>query len=135
MVRRSRGQRFASVLLLVVVTASWRCRSRSGWYSTRATSDFPYSPLTAAIVPIVLVAVILPASGGDRRAERIAERRRCVLALAVYIAFNESFVNWQSLWLCALILALGAILLRSRAGPRKADDQQGRRQARTEPTL
>jgi hypothetical protein len=79
--------------------------------------DFPYSPLTAAIVPIVLVAVILPGSGGDRRAERIAGG--ALVLPSVYIAFNESFVNWQSLWLCALILALGAILLRSkgRAAP------------------
>ncbi len=74
--------------------------------------DFPYSPLTAAIVPIVLVALIAPVSGGDRRAERLAGGT--LVLSAIYIAFNESFVNWQSLWLCALILALGAILLRSK---------------------
>ena len=84
--------------------------------------DFPYSPLTAAIVPIVLVAVILPGSGGYRRAERIAGG--ALVLPSVYIAFNESFVNWQSLWLCALILALGAIFFGRRAGPRQADDQQ-----------
>jgi glucan 1,3-beta-glucosidase len=72
--------------------------------------DFPYSPLTAAIVPVVLVALICPRSGGDRRAERVAG---AALALsAVYIAINESFANWQSLWFCALIAALGLILLR-----------------------
>jgi glucan 1,3-beta-glucosidase len=75
--------------------------------------DFPYSPLTAAIVPIVLVVLICPKAGGERVAERVAG---AALALsAVYIAINESFANWQSLWLCALILSLGLILLRPQA--------------------
>ncbi|MET0867458.1 MAG: beta-(1-6) glucans synthase, partial [Pseudorhodoplanes sp.] len=47
---------------------------------------------------------------GDRRAERVAG---AALALsAVYIAVNEGFANWQSLWFCALIAALGLTLLR-----------------------
>ncbi len=74
--------------------------------------DFPYSPLTAAIVPVVLVALVCPRSGAVRLAERVAGG---ALALsAVYVAFNESFANWQSLWFCALTLALGLILLRPR---------------------
>jgi glucan 1,3-beta-glucosidase len=75
--------------------------------------DFPYSPLTAAIVPIVLVALICPRAGGERVAERIAGAALSISA--VYIAINESFANWQSLWLCALILSLGLILLRPQA--------------------
>jgi glucan 1,3-beta-glucosidase len=72
--------------------------------------DFPYAPLTAAIVPLMLVALFCPKPEGERNAERIAG---LTLALsAIYIAFNESFANWQSLWLCGLLLALGAILLR-----------------------
>ena len=65
----------------------------------------------------MLVALIAPGSGGDRRAERVAGGT--LVLSCVYIAFNESFANWQSLWLCALILALGTILLRSkgRAAP------------------
>ncbi len=74
--------------------------------------DFPYSPLTAAIVPIVLVALLCPAKPGERMAERVAGVVLCLSA--VYIAVNESFSNWQSLWFCALIAALGLILLRSR---------------------
>jgi glucan 1,3-beta-glucosidase len=72
--------------------------------------DFPYAPLTAAVVPLTLVALLCPKPEGERNAERIAG---LTLALsAIYIAFNESFANWQSLWLCGLLLALGAILLR-----------------------
>jgi hypothetical protein len=41
-----------------------------------------------------------------------------VLALSVpYIAFNEGFENWQSLWLCAALLALAISLARVRAAP------------------
>jgi glucan 1,3-beta-glucosidase len=72
--------------------------------------DFPYAPLTASIVPLLLVALFCSKPEGERVAERIAG---LTLALsAIYIAFNESFANWQSLWLCGLLLVLGAILLR-----------------------
>jgi glucan 1,3-beta-glucosidase len=72
--------------------------------------DFPYAPLTASIIPLMLVALFCPKPEGERNAERIAG---ATLALsATYIAFNESFANWQSLWLCGLLFAFGAILLR-----------------------
>ena len=32
----------------------------------------------------------------------------------VYILFDESFANWQSLWLCAVFLALALTLWRLR---------------------
>jgi glucan 1,3-beta-glucosidase len=38
-----------------------------------------------------------------------------LLALsAVYIAVNETFANWQSLWLCGVLLVLALILSRAR---------------------
>jgi exo-beta-1,3-glucanase (GH17 family) len=74
--------------------------------------DFPFAPLTASIVPIALVALL---SRSDRRqglAERIAA---AALALsAVYIVFNESIANWQSVWLCLLLLLLSLSLVRFR---------------------
>jgi glucan 1,3-beta-glucosidase len=75
--------------------------------------DFPYAPLTAAIVPLVLVALVCPKPGGERRAERLAGVT--LASSSIYIAFNESFANWQSLWLCGLLLVLAAILLRAPA--------------------
>ncbi len=37
------------------------------------------------------------------------------LALSlIYIAFNESFANWQSLWLCGLFALLAFTLSRAR---------------------
>lgn len=41
-----------------------------------------------------------------------------VLALSAgYIAFNETFANWQAIWLCAGFLGLAVILLRARDAP------------------
>ena len=41
-----------------------------------------------------------------------------VLALsAAYIAFNEGLANWQSLWLCAALVALAVNLVQVRDAP------------------
>jgi hypothetical protein len=40
-----------------------------------------------------------------------------VLALSVpYIVLDESFANWQSLWLCAALVAFAFSLARVRGG-------------------
>jgi cell division protein FtsW (lipid II flippase) len=36
---------------------------------------------------------------------------------AAYIVFNETFANWQSVWFCAGLLGLAAILLSVRDAP------------------
>ena len=79
--------------------------------------DFPFAPLTAAIVPIVLVALL---SRSDRR-QGLAELTAAatLAASAVYIVFNESVANWQSVWLCLLLLLLSLSLVRFRR-PRAA---------------
>ena len=51
------------------------------------------------------------AVGGDRRC------RTVLLLAAGYIAFNETFANWQAIWLCAGFLGLAVILLRARDAP------------------
>jgi glucan 1,3-beta-glucosidase len=74
--------------------------------------DFPFAPLTASVVPIALVAFTCR---GDRRqglAERLAAAT--LLLSAVYIVFNESVANWQSVWLCVLLLVLALSLVRFR---------------------
>jgi hypothetical protein len=40
-----------------------------------------------------------------------------LIALAGYIAINESFANWQAVWFCAGVIVLGVILLRARDVP------------------
>jgi glucan 1,3-beta-glucosidase len=74
--------------------------------------DLPFAPLTASVVPIAFAALLHPGGFGTGMAERIAS---ATLALsAVYIFFNEGIANWQSAWLCALLLALAVSLVRCR---------------------
>jgi exo-beta-1,3-glucanase (GH17 family) len=90
--------------------------------------DFPYAPLTAAIVPFFVLSLFrMPAKGPRAVAEHVAAT---TLALAlVYIALNESFSNWQSLWLCMLFAALAFTL--SKARDAQGSGSEGQRRART----
>ena len=78
--------------------------------------DFPFAPLTAAVVPFLVhrLAVALPK--GTRPVAETAGAS--VLALSViYILFNEGFANWQSLWVCVMLAALSFSLARVRDVP------------------
>ena len=78
--------------------------------------DIPFAPLTAAAVPfLVLLAATRRVDGMRAAAESVAG---AVLALSAgYIVFNETFANWQSVWFCAGLLGLAAILLSVRDPP------------------
>ncbi|MGB6911573.1 MAG: beta-(1-6) glucans synthase [Pseudolabrys sp.] len=78
--------------------------------------DFPFAPLTAAVVPFVVHRFVVAQPKGTRPTAEIAGA--VVLALSViYILFNEGFANWQSLWLCATLAALSFSLARVRDAP------------------
>ncbi|HEX5508173.1 MAG TPA: beta-(1-6) glucans synthase, partial [Pseudolabrys sp.] len=75
--------------------------------------DFPFAPLTAAVVPFVLLGLLAPRDKGSRGAAEITAAG--VLGLSVvYIVPNEGFANWQSLWFCVALAALAATLVRVR---------------------
>ena len=78
--------------------------------------DIPFAPLSAAVVPFVFLWFSLPRPLGPRAvAERLAA---AVLAIsAVYIAFNETFANWQAIWFCSALLGLSFILAQARDAP------------------
>lgn len=78
--------------------------------------DIPFAPLTAAAVPFLVVLAGTHRLGGTRAmAESVAG---AALALSAgYIVFNETFANWQSVWFCAGLLGLAAILLLVRDAP------------------
>ena len=78
--------------------------------------DFDFAPLTAAAVPYLVLTLSVPRGSGSRaRAEFAAA---VVLALAAaYIAVNETFANWQSVWFCAALIGLAFILQRARLAP------------------
>jgi glucan 1,3-beta-glucosidase len=72
--------------------------------------DFPYAPLTAALVPFVVLTAMLPRSAGERGVSETAAAGTLILC-ALYVVFNEGFANWQSLWFCAAIAVLAINLL------------------------
>ncbi|HET7848808.1 MAG TPA: beta-(1-6) glucans synthase [Pseudolabrys sp.] len=75
--------------------------------------DFPFAPLAAAALPVVLLALTTAGRKGARGAAEIAAAG--VLALSiVYIVPNEGFANWQSLWFCVGLAALALTLVRVR---------------------
>jgi glucan 1,3-beta-glucosidase len=78
--------------------------------------DFGFAPLTAAVVPyLVLAFVRMPVTAARGVAEMVMAG---ALALcSAYIAVNEGFANWQALWCCGALLALALTLLRLRAAP------------------
>jgi glucan 1,3-beta-glucosidase len=78
--------------------------------------DIPFAPLTAAAAPfLILLAATRRLDGMRAAAESVAG---AVLALSAgYIVFNETFANWQSVWFCAGLLGLAAILLSVRDAP------------------
>ena len=64
--------------------------------------------------------IVLPekwtAIGTDEQLRAAAETlAAAVLAVsAIYIALNETFANWQALWLCVGAIGVALILLRAR---------------------
>jgi exo-beta-1,3-glucanase (GH17 family) len=120
---------FAAVLATLRPHFSWRLTTALGLLLVALTlvtiqvtlglvfdpryKDFPYAPLSAAIVPFLLLSLMTPAPSRKHGAAELVAAATLVLS-AVYIVFNETFANWQSVWFCALIVALGVILFRSR---------------------
>ena len=113
-VRMGRLQMALGLLLIVLTVMA--VQVALGLVFDPRYKDFPYAPLTACIVPFaVLTLRDLAARGHAMIAERAAA---ALLALsAVYILFNEGISNWQSVWFCALLIALAAILHLRRPAP------------------
>jgi glucan 1,3-beta-glucosidase len=100
------GVMLIAVTLLAVLTAL-------GLVFDPRYKDFPFAPLTAAIVPFLLHTVATPRPAGARGVAEVLSA--ALLALSVpYIVLNESFGNWQSLWLCAALVALAVTLVQVR---------------------
>ena len=75
--------------------------------------DFPFAPLSAAVVPFFMHSTTMPRPLGRHGAAEWAAAALLALS-APYIALNESFANWQSLWLCAALGLLAFTLFRVR---------------------
>jgi exo-beta-1,3-glucanase (GH17 family) len=78
--------------------------------------DFDFAPFTAAVVPFLILAFSQPRPGGPRATAELAAAAVLIVS-AGYIAINETFANWQSLWFCAALVGLSVTLLRARDAP------------------
>ena len=78
--------------------------------------DIPFAPQSGAAFAFLVLMLSTSRPAGPRAiAEAVAA---AVLAVsAVYIALNETFANWQAIWLCAGFLGLAVILARARDAP------------------
>ncbi len=78
--------------------------------------DFPFAPLTSAVLPFLLLAVLTPRHDTRRLVAETAGA--AVLALAAaFIVFNEGLANWQAVWTGCVLAALSVTLARVRAAP------------------
>jgi len=78
--------------------------------------DIPFAPLTAAVVPFLVLLLTTKRPAGSWA---VADTTAAVaLALsAVCVVFNEKFSNWQSVWFCAGLIGLAVILAMARDAP------------------
>ncbi|MGA9950250.1 MAG: beta-(1-6) glucans synthase [Xanthobacteraceae bacterium] len=78
--------------------------------------DIPFAPQSGAVVAyLVLMLSTARPTGMRPAAETLAAAM--LAASAVYIAINETFANWQALWLAAGLIGLAVILVRARDVP------------------
>ena len=100
---------------LLIATMLLALQSALGLVFDPRYRDFPFAPLTAAVVPLLAHHLTARREAGARAMAELSGA--ALLALSVpYIAINETFANWQSLWLCAAFAALAFILARARGG-------------------
>ncbi len=78
--------------------------------------DLPFAPQSGAALPFLVLAFSSASRFGPRAMAETAAAATLALA-ALYIACNETFANWQAIWLCAGFLVLAVILERARAAP------------------
>jgi exo-beta-1,3-glucanase (GH17 family) len=80
--------------------------------------DFPYAPLSAAVGSLFILSLFSGASlvNASKAPRALAEHVAAgALGLSlIYVVFNESFLNWQSVWLCGLFAALAFTLSKAR---------------------
>lgn len=100
--------------IVLIVLALLSVQAALGLVFDGRYRDFPFAPLTGAVIPLLLVARWRP-----RLKAPAAETAMAVTLAgsAVYIALNEGFANWQALWFSASLLALAFTLVQARDAP------------------
>lgn len=113
--RRSGPLRFALAVLMVATTVVALQAALSFAFNPRYL-DFPFAPLTAAVVPF-LILTLRSREGPRIRAMSETAAAAILVPCAFYVAWHEGAANWQSLWFCAALLGLAVTLARARVAP------------------
>jgi len=108
-----RGLELATGVLLIALTLL-ALPAALGLVFDPRYRDFPFAALTAATVPLVLLATwrLHPKAPTAERVMAAA-----LASSAVYIVINEGLANWQAFWFAAALAALALTLLRAQAAP------------------
>jgi len=115
-----------SLGILLIALAVLSVQAALGLVFDPRYRDFPFAPLTAATIPLLLARKGRPAIKGKvlatwkRRLQAPAAETAVAVALAasaVYIVCNEGFANWQAVWFSGALLALAFTLLQAQDGP------------------
>ena len=113
---RSRDMLALAMGAVVIVTLLLAVQAALGLVFDPRYKDFPFAPLTAAVVPLLAHSLTEGRPQGRHGAAELAGAG--ILALSVlYIVPDESLANWQSLWLCAAFAAMAISLVRVRDVP------------------
>ncbi len=108
------GQALTVVLGLNLLTATMLgVESALGFVFDPRYRDFPFAPLTMAVVPFAVLMLLNRPKVGIRPIAEAVFAGVFVVS-AVYVAFNEGPDNWQSLWTCAVFALFGITLWRAR---------------------
>jgi glucan 1,3-beta-glucosidase len=113
--RRQHPLQLALVTLLIV-TMVMSVQAALGFAFNPRYLDFPFAPLTAAVVPYLLLSLLHPTAGTKRPPARAVSETltAATIVLSVtYIVWSEGLANWQSLWFCATLLGLAVTLARA----------------------
>lgn len=114
--------------LALAVTAVIAAETALGFTFDPRYRDFPYASLTMAVVPFMGLAMLNRPQGGERPVAEAVFAGLLAMA-AIYVGINEGRDNWQSLWTCAIYVALALTLWRARAV--QSPEQAGRSQSPT----
>jgi glucan 1,3-beta-glucosidase len=115
-----------SLGILLIALAVLSVQAALGLVFDPRYRDFPFAPLTAATIPLLLASKGNPAIKGNlvgrwkRRLQAPAAETAVAVTLAasaVYIVCNESFANWQAVWFSGALLALAFTLPQAQDGP------------------
>jgi glucan 1,3-beta-glucosidase len=101
---------------VAIVTAVVALEGALGLVFDPRYRDFPFTALTGAAVPFLVLSVAPPRHNA-RRGVAETVMAAALAASAVYVVVNESLANWQALWFAAALAALAVSLLRLPAAP------------------